>query len=66
MTAPDRPALGAAALGAAEMGGQGCLFTYLFFYGEDGRAAVERDEAAWRGWLDGRLAAAGEGGDAGS
>ena len=54
----DRPAPGAAAFAAAEMGGQVCLIAYLFFYGDEAAATVEREEPAWRQWLDATLAAA--------
>jgi hypothetical protein len=49
----DRPAPGIGWFAAQTMGGQTFLMAYLYLYGDEGAAAVARDEAAWRTWLAG-------------
>ena len=48
----DEPAPGAVFLNACAMGGQVYLPISFYLYGDRAAAAVERDEPAWRAWMN--------------
>jgi uncharacterized protein YndB with AHSA1/START domain len=48
----DEPAPGTAHVSAMPMGGQTYVYVCLYMYGDEGRAAAEREEPVWRAWLD--------------
>ena len=50
----DQPAAGTAFLAAERAGDTASISIWSYLYGDDGAAAVERDEPLWREWLAAR------------
>ena len=56
----DEPAPGTAFVAAESHGSVGCgVSVWMYLYGPEGAAAVERDEPRWRSWLDAHAAPVG-------
>ncbi len=51
----DEPAPGIACLFPHAMGGQVYLTASFYLYGDEGRAAAERDEPLWQAWVNARF-----------
>ena len=50
----DAPAAGTAFFAAESVGGSVSVSVWSYLYGDDGAAAVERDQPAWTEWLGAR------------
>jgi len=48
----DSPASGTGFIACEGHGDSGAVSVWLYLYGEEGRQAAERDDPAWRAWLD--------------
>ena len=52
MLVTDHPAPGTALIATEEVGDSVQVSVWSYLYGDDGRAAAERDESSWQQWLD--------------
>src|SRR5262249_54765826 len=51
----ETPAPGTAYIGAFPCGGMAQVYMAIFLYGDNAKAAVERDEPTWQTWIDERF-----------